>query len=151
MAAYILKGKATGAVAYDAPGAITIQENIDIPDLIAHPDKLALVAAPNVGLSSFTGFAQNDTLQIPLPAGFLASTVGVNVTGVQATTLDLGDSSAAALWLSNQSVAVAGGFLTAAVMKVYPAADYILITFDQAVAYTTVVMDVFAFGAKLNL
>lgn len=77
MATYTFLGAGAG-VPYDpSPGAVTLQKKIDLPDLIANPGKLALAATPNTQLTSFSGFVQNDILEIfKVPDGFVLKELG---------------------------------------------------------------------------
>lgn len=72
----------TAAVTYDAFGYVVLKKYVDVADLIANPQKLALASAPNVPLSSFAGFAgaSSDVLNLfHLPAGFVIRFGGMYV------------------------------------------------------------------------
>lgn len=72
----------TNAVAYEAPGYVVLKKYIDVADLIANPQKLALASAPNTPLSSFAGFAgaTSDILNVfHVPAGFVVKFAGMYV------------------------------------------------------------------------
>lgn len=66
------------AVPYQAPGMVTLVQKIDLPALIATDfGKLALASAPTVSLTSFSGFIQNDILEMfKVPSGFVIKELG---------------------------------------------------------------------------
>lgn len=139
MADYILKGIAA-ATTYNSPGFPVLTGVLDIPELIANPGQLALVAAPNEGLSSFSGFVQNDTLRLALiPKGFVALAAAIRHTKAENTTLDIGDNlTGAASLFSNRSLNSSSAVALSSVLsaaKIYTADDYILVTFDQNTTY----------------
>lgn len=79
MATYAFKGRGP-AVAYEPNGFCVVKRRVDMPDLLASPNKLALASAPTVGLGVFTGFVQNDILELfEVPAGFMVMKVGARV------------------------------------------------------------------------
>lgn len=86
----------TAAIPYDAFGYVVMKKYIDIADLIANPQKLALASAPTVPLTSFAGFvgASSDILNVfHLPAGFILELAGMYVQTADTaptTTLALG-------------------------------------------------------------
>jgi hypothetical protein len=67
---YIFRG-VTNSPAYGEPGTAVVDQLIDIPDLIANPSRLALLASPSAPLTYFPGFDQDDTLNIPIPSMLL--------------------------------------------------------------------------------
>jgi hypothetical protein len=76
------------ALPYDNGNGVTVlKRHIDLPELLAYPNKIALASAPTVGLSVFTGFAQNDILEVfEVPAGTLIFDVGLRVTTAEGAT-----------------------------------------------------------------
>jgi hypothetical protein len=86
MATYCFKGKGP-ALPYDSMFA-TLKRKINLANLVATDyGKLALASAPTVSLSSFTGFVQNDILEVwEVPAGCVIVGAGVNVTTVEGAT-----------------------------------------------------------------
>jgi hypothetical protein len=79
MATYCFKNRGA-ALPYEAPFLGVLRRKVDIPDLIANPGKLALASAPTVGLTSFTGFVQNDVLELfEVPQGTLVKNFGTYV------------------------------------------------------------------------
>jgi hypothetical protein len=151
MAAYTLKGIGA-ALTYDAPGFVNIKGTVDIPSLIADPTQLALAATPQSKLTAFSGFVQNDTLKIALiPAGFMAVQAAIGMRALENTTLDIGDSDGATVFFDDQSLnsASAKTVGTLAAVKVYNAASYVLVTFDQAVTYDTAIFDFGILGALI--
>ena len=95
---YCLKGR-SNALAYESPGMSVLQLRLDLPDLIANPDKVALASAPTVGLTSFTGLAAGDTFQLfQIPAGTLVKSMGLSVVTAEtlAATVALGDGTSTA-------------------------------------------------------
>lgn len=98
MATYTLKGR-TNALAYQAPGMSVLQLRLDLPDLIANPDKVALSSAPTVGLTSFSGLAVADVFQLfQIPAGTLVKSMGMSIVTAEtlAATIALGDGTSTA-------------------------------------------------------
>lgn len=98
MATYTLKGR-TNALAYQAPGMSVLQLRLDLPDLIANPDKVALSSAPTVGLTSFAGLAVADVFQLfQIPAGTLVKSMGMSIVTAEtlAATIALGDGASTA-------------------------------------------------------
>jgi hypothetical protein len=87
MATYAFKGRGA-AIPYDAPMQNVLKRNISFPDLIANPGKLALASTPTLGLTSFsTGFGNGDVLELfEVPAGFLLTNLGINITTNQGET-----------------------------------------------------------------
>lgn len=77
MSTYTFLGPGAG-VSYDAPGMVILQKKIDLPALIATDyGKLALAASATTPLTSFSGFVQNDILEIfKVPAGFVLTDLG---------------------------------------------------------------------------
>jgi hypothetical protein len=76
------------AVPYDAPFRTALHLNINMPDLIANPGKLALASAPTLPLNSFTDFSSGDILELfQVPAGFCLTHLGVRVTTAEGATL----------------------------------------------------------------
>jgi hypothetical protein len=72
----------TEAIPYDSNGRVLLKKSIDVADLIANPQKLALASAPTVPLSAFTGFdgTASDVLNVfHLPAGFVHKLSGMYV------------------------------------------------------------------------
>jgi hypothetical protein len=86
MATYCFKGKGP-ALPYDSMFAV-LRRSINLATLISTDyGKLALASAPTVSLSSFTGFVQNDILEIfEVPAGTLIVGAGVNVLTAEGAT-----------------------------------------------------------------
>jgi hypothetical protein len=148
--AYILKGIGT-AVTYNSPGFPVITGLLDVPELIEHPELLALEASPNAGLSSFAGFVQGDTIKIALiPMGFIALACAIRHYKLENHTLDIGDGGGAANLFSNRSCNSATAVALSSVLaaaKIYTSDDYILVTFDQAVTFTTAAFVVSIVGA----
>ena len=87
MATYAFKGRGA-ALPYDAFGFAVLKRNIDLATLVATDyGKLALAATPTVGLTSFSGFVQNDILEVwEVPAGTLLMQAGVRVTTAEGAT-----------------------------------------------------------------
>ena len=94
----------TNAVAYEAPGYVVLKKYIDVADLIANPQKLALASAPNTPLSAFTGFAgaSGDILQVfHVPAGFVGISGGSYIQAADTATtatFTIGDGDNTAGW-----------------------------------------------------
>ena len=63
MATYTFTNRGA-AVTYEAPFRTALTRNIDLPDLVANPGKLALAATPTVPLSTFSGFVEDDVLEM---------------------------------------------------------------------------------------
>lgn len=96
MATYAFQNRGA-AVPYDAPFRTALHLNVNMPDLIANPGKLALASAPTAPLSSFSGFTAADILELwEVPAGFCLTHIGVRVTTAEGATLtgDIGVNSA---------------------------------------------------------
>ena len=87
MASYAFKGRGA-ALPYEAPMMTVLKRNIDLPALVATDyGKLALAATPTVGLTSFSGFVQNDILEVfEVPAGTQVLGCGVRVTTLEGAT-----------------------------------------------------------------
>jgi hypothetical protein len=96
MSVYAFKG-AGPALPYDSMFAV-LKRHIDIPALVAVDyGKLALASAPTVSLTSFSGFVENDILEIwEVPAGTIIVGAGCRVTTEEGATAaaDLGFTSA---------------------------------------------------------
>jgi hypothetical protein len=74
MATYCFCGESANnnAMPYGEFGNSVFRRKVDLPYLIANPGKLALASAPNTPLSSFSGFVQNDILELfQVPIGFV--------------------------------------------------------------------------------
>ena len=86
MSAYCFKG-AGAALPYDSMFAV-LKRTINLPALVATDyGKLALASAPTVSLASFSGFVQNDTMQLwNVPAGTVIVGSGCRVTTVEGAT-----------------------------------------------------------------
>lgn len=98
MAVYTFKGRAA-ALAYESPGMAVLKARLDMPDLIANPDKVALASAPTVGLTSFAGLVAADVFQLfQVPAGTLIQSMGLSVVTADSLTgtLALGDGTSTA-------------------------------------------------------
>ena len=98
MAVYTFKGRAASLV-YESPGMSVIKTRLDLPDLIANPDKVALASAPTVGLTAFAGLAAADTFQLfQIPAGTLVKSMGMSIVTAEtlAAKIELGDGSSTA-------------------------------------------------------
>lgn len=69
-------------------GITVLKRNIDLATLVSTDYyKLALAASPTVPLTSFTGFVQNDILELwEVPAGTLIFDAGVRVTTTEGAT-----------------------------------------------------------------
>jgi hypothetical protein len=68
----------TNAVPYGAPGYVVLKKFIDFADLVSNPQKLALASAANTPLSSFTGLATADIINLfHVPAGFVVKAFGM--------------------------------------------------------------------------
>jgi len=81
MASYAFTGRGA-ALPYQDPGStMVLHREIDVADIVANnPGKLALAASPQTALSSFTGFVQNDILEVfEVPAGTAILMMGVRV------------------------------------------------------------------------
>lgn len=80
MSTYCFKGKGA-ALPYDSMFAV-LKKHVDVAALLTtNYGKLALASAPTVGLTSFTGFVQNDILELwEVPAGTAIVGSGVRVT-----------------------------------------------------------------------
>lgn len=86
MASYCFTNRGA-ALPYDAPFHNVIRRKVDLPDLVANPGKLALAASPTVGLTSFTGFVQNDILELfEVPQGTKVKGVGTYVSTAEGAT-----------------------------------------------------------------
>lgn len=94
---YCFKGKGP-ALPYDSMFAV-LKRNINLPALIATDyGKLALASAPTVSLSSFSGFVQNDVMELfEVPKGTVIVGCGLRVTTAEGATAaaELGFDSAA--------------------------------------------------------
>jgi len=86
MSTYQFKG-AGPALPYDSMFAV-LKRHIDLPALVATDyGKLALASAPKVSLSSFSGFVENDIMQIwEVPAGTIIVGAGCRVTTEEGAT-----------------------------------------------------------------
>jgi len=96
MATYCYKGRGA-AIAFEPSGFCVLRKRIDVPALIASPSILALASAPTVGLGVFSGFVQNDILEVfEVPAGFNLTNIGVKVVTAEGAVAagDLGCNSA---------------------------------------------------------
>jgi hypothetical protein len=97
MASYAFKGRGA-ALPNEANGQFALRRNINLPALVATDfGKLALAATPTVGLTSFTGFVQNDVLEVfEVPAGFAVTHVGYRCTTAEGATaaITMGNASA---------------------------------------------------------
>jgi hypothetical protein len=108
MSTYCYKGKGA-ALPYDSMFAV-LKRNINLATLISTDfGKLALASAPTVSLSSFTGFIQNDILELfEVPAGTAIVGAGVRVSTIEgsAAAAEMGYNTAAQTQLGvNGSVA----------------------------------------------
>jgi hypothetical protein len=76
------------ALPYDNGNGMTVlKRNINLPALIASPGKLSLAASPTLPLTAFTGFVQNDILELfEVPAGTLVLDVGVRCSTAEGAT-----------------------------------------------------------------
>jgi len=96
MATYCYKGRGA-AIAFEPSGFCVLRKRIDMPALIASPNILALASAPTLGLGVFSGFVQNDILEVfEVPAGFNLTNIGVRVVTAEGATAvgDIGCNSA---------------------------------------------------------
>lgn len=86
MSTYCFKGKGP-ALPYDSMFAV-LKRKINLANLVSTDyGKLALASAPTVSLSSFSGFIQNDILEVwEVPAGTMIVGAGVNVSTVEGAT-----------------------------------------------------------------
>lgn len=79
MATYCFANRGA-ALPYDAPMLTVLRRKVDLPALIADPTPLALAATPTVNLTSFSGFVQNDVLELwEVPQGTKVKGVGTYV------------------------------------------------------------------------
>jgi len=151
--AYSLKGIGA-AMSYDAPGFANFKAKVNIPELIANPGLLALAASPTIGLGSFAGFVQNDTLKVALiPSGFLAVQGVLNVIDAEGATaaVNIGDSDGATVFLSAGSLNAEGEVvLTLAGAKVYAGDDYILVTFTTDDTYAVANFELAVLGQLIG-
>ena len=86
MATYDFLG-AGHSLPYDAFGFSVLKAKVDLPALIAAPQKLALAATPNTPLTSFSGMVQNDILNVfSVPRGTLIINCGIRVTTAEGAT-----------------------------------------------------------------
>ena len=89
MATYCFVGESAdnNGIPYGEFGAGVYRRRVDLPYLIAHPEKLALATAPNSPLTSFSGFVQNDVLELfQVPIGYLPMLAAVRVNTVEGAT-----------------------------------------------------------------
>ena len=97
MSTYAFTGRGA-ALPYEAPFSKILKRNINLPNLVATDyAKLALAATPTVALTSFSGFVQNDILELwEVPAGTLLKHVGVRVSTAEGATAaaEIGNASA---------------------------------------------------------
>jgi hypothetical protein len=86
MATYCFKNRGA-ALPYEAPMQTVLRRKVDLPDLVSNPEKLALASAPTVGLTSFTGFVQNDVLELwEVPQGTVVKNFGTYVSTAEGAT-----------------------------------------------------------------
>jgi hypothetical protein len=117
MSTYCFKGKGA-ALPYDSMFAV-LRRNIDLPSLIAtNYGKLALASAPTVSLTSFSGFVQNDIMELwEVPAGTVIIGSGCRVTTAEGAT------AAATLGFSSATQTALGVAATAADPNAYGTFD----------------------------
>jgi hypothetical protein len=170
MASYAFKGRGA-ALPYDSFGHAVLRRNINLPALVATDfGKLALAATPTVGLTSFTGFVQNDVLEVfEVPAGFAVTHVGYRCTTAEGATaaITIGNASATQTHLltANADGLMGTGDLVAATtvigliadedlggstynQLVFVTAGSIDITFTTNDTYAAAIFDVFVSGYK---
>jgi len=170
MASYAFTNRGA-ALPYDAPFQTVLKRNINLPALVATDfAKLSLAASPTVPLSSFSGFVQNDVLEVfEVPAGFAVTHIGYRCTTAEGATaaLTMGNASATQTHLlaANADGLMATGDLVAATtvigqigdedlggstyeQLVFVTAGSIDITFTTNATYETAIFDVFVNGYK---
>jgi hypothetical protein len=90
MATYCFFGESANnnAVPYGEFGnGLSMRRKVDIPYLIANPGKLALASDPNTPLTSFSGFVQNDILELfQCPIGYLPLAAAMRVKTAEGAT-----------------------------------------------------------------
>jgi len=114
MAEYQFIGE-SNAVAYEAPGYVVMKKYVDVAALIAAPQMLALASAPNTPLTSFTGFAAADVVNLfHVPAGFVARMAGMYVQSADtnAATIALGIGGATAAFMAATAINSTGATIT---------------------------------------
>ena len=167
MATYTFTNRGA-AVPYEAPFRTALTRNIDLPDLVANPGKLALAATPTVPLSTFSGFVEDDVLEMfEVPAGFALTHIGYRCTTAEGATaaIEFGNASATQ---THQLAADANGYMATGDLVaattvigqisdahlggstyeqvVFITAGSIDCTFQTNTTYETAIFDVFANG-----
>lgn len=86
MATYCFTNRGA-ALPYEAPFHGVLRRKVDLPDLVLNPGKLATASAPTVGLTSFSGFVQNDILELwEVPQGTKLVGIGTYVATAEGAT-----------------------------------------------------------------